>query len=345
MTRARKAPSIILPFLVACLVGPGAAPRAHAQAIEHIVLFHFKDDASPSQIREILDAFEGLPTKIAGITGFQWGVNNSPEGLAKGFTHGFVVTFKDAASRDAYFPHVAHQALVSILMPALAEVFAFDFAVNEPPPAAEPGRTHHLVFFKFKDSTTPAQVDEVNGAFAQLPRKVSGLVHYRAGTNNLAEPLNKGFTHGYHLTFANDRARDDYLIHPDHRRFGSLVGSLLAEALVLDFTVGPSSRSLFVMDGLEPYRVYQRDADGGADLQFKGISRNDGVIEARLRSGRRTVPGFDWRPAGKAVGGLFEAKLDDVPAGGEYTVEVRRRDALGNVGDHTEVANILVGDI
>lgn len=313
--------------------------------VQHLVLFQFQEDTSDAEVRALLEEFDPLPAKVPGVAGFQWGVNNSPEGLSKGFTHGFIVTFKDTAARDAYFPHPAHEAFVARLRPKLAKAFALDFSVPDVLPPAEPGRTHHLVFFKFKQSASEEEIDRVNAAFAALQRQVSGLLHYQAGPNNLSRDLNDGFTHGYLLTFIHERARNDYLPHPAHKAFGGLVGPLLEDVLVLDFTVVPSSRRLFVTHGLEPFRVYQRDANGVASIQFGGVSRDDGAIEARLRAGRRTVKNFDWKVVGEARNGVFEAALEGVPTGGEYTVEVRRRDALGNVAEHTEVADILVGDI
>src|SRR5688572_8116376 len=97
---------------------PAVAQESASKApLRHVVLFKFKDDATKEQVQEIVTAFQGLPKKIDGITAFEWGTNNSPEGLAEGFTHCFVVTFKDTASRDAYLPHQAHKDFVAVLRP------------------------------------------------------------------------------------------------------------------------------------------------------------------------------------------------------------------------------------
>jgi len=112
------------------LVGHSAAEaqeEKQAAALRHVVLFKFKDDATKEQIQEIVAGFAALPKKIDGISGFEWGTNNSPEGLAQGFTHCFVVTFKDAKSRDAYLPHPAHKDFVGLLMPRLDKVLVVDY--------------------------------------------------------------------------------------------------------------------------------------------------------------------------------------------------------------------------
>jgi Stress responsive A/B Barrel Domain len=100
---------------------PAAAP------LRHVVLFKFKPETTKEQIDEIVKGFQALPKKIDGITAFEWGTNNSPEGLAEGFTHCFVVSFKDSASRNAYLPHQAHKDFVAILLPRLDKVMAVDY--------------------------------------------------------------------------------------------------------------------------------------------------------------------------------------------------------------------------
>jgi hypothetical protein len=110
--------------------GPSAATAQEAASsapLRHVVLFKFKADATKEQIDEIVAGFQALPKKIEGITAFEWGTNNSPEGLAEGFTHCFVVTFDNAKSRDAYLPHQAHKDFVAILLPRLEKVLVVDY--------------------------------------------------------------------------------------------------------------------------------------------------------------------------------------------------------------------------
>src|SRR5262249_29704330 len=70
------------------------------KVLRHVVLFKFKDDASPAQVQEVVDAFGALPSRIDTIDGYEWGTDVGVENLAAGFTHCFVVTFRDAAGRD-----------------------------------------------------------------------------------------------------------------------------------------------------------------------------------------------------------------------------------------------------
>ena len=99
--------------------------------LRHIVLLKWKPETTPKQIEAIETAFRALPAKIETIVGFEGGANNSPEGLAQGFTHCFLLTFKTAADRDAYLPHPAHQQFGEILSPHLQDVLVVDFWVKE----------------------------------------------------------------------------------------------------------------------------------------------------------------------------------------------------------------------
>ena len=95
--------------------------------IRHVVCFKFKEGADPGKIRKVEREFAALKGKISGIRSLEWGKNNSPEGLNKGFTHCFIVTFDNEESRTKYLPHPDHQAFVSILKPILDDVFVIDF--------------------------------------------------------------------------------------------------------------------------------------------------------------------------------------------------------------------------
>ncbi len=335
----RKLCFVLLASIACQIAGAADAP------VHHIVLFKFKDDASPQEILHIVKEFAEMAEKVPGIIGYQWGTNNSPEGLNQGFTHAFLITLKNREARDTYMTHPVHRDFAdNLALPRVEKAFVFDFEVEEAPPPAEPGRTHHLVFFKYQESASEEKIKEAAEGFAALPKKVPGLLYYQTGPSITPERFEKGF-HGFWLTFINERSRNDYLPHPGHLEFVRLVKPMIQEVLVFDLTVCPSTRSLFVTDGLEPYRVYQRNKEGAATLKFSGVSLDDGPIEARLREGRRTVEGFDWKVVGNALGGEWKAELPGVPTGGEYTVEVRRRDPMGNVASHTEVADILVGDL
>ncbi len=95
--------------------------------LRHAVLFKFKAETSKEQIKQIEEAFRGLPSKIDSIRDFEWGTDVSPEEKSKGFTHCFFVTFADEKGRDAYLPHAAHQDFVTIVRAHVEDVCVVDY--------------------------------------------------------------------------------------------------------------------------------------------------------------------------------------------------------------------------
>lgn len=95
--------------------------------LRHVVMFQFKESSGEADVQKVVDAFRELPSKISEIADFEYGVNNSPEGLDGGLTHCFLVTFKSEADRDAYLPHPAHKAFVEVLQPHLEKVTVIDY--------------------------------------------------------------------------------------------------------------------------------------------------------------------------------------------------------------------------
>lgn len=95
--------------------------------LRHVVLFKFKDDADPVAIKKAEDAFAALPSKIPEIKSFEWGLNNSPEGLNKGLTHCYLLTFKSETDRATYLPHPDHKAFGALLGDILEDVTVVDY--------------------------------------------------------------------------------------------------------------------------------------------------------------------------------------------------------------------------
>ncbi|HRI79955.1 MAG TPA: Dabb family protein [Cyclobacteriaceae bacterium] len=119
----------LLPFAIglSAFYSPPKVP------VKHIVVFRYKSTATPQQITEVTEAFKALKNKIPGIVSFEYGVNNSPEKLNKGFTHVYLLTFEDAAARDAYLPHPEHKKFGELLgkLGVLEEPFVVDFEVGK----------------------------------------------------------------------------------------------------------------------------------------------------------------------------------------------------------------------
>jgi stress responsive alpha/beta barrel protein len=95
----------------------------------------------------------------------------------------------------------------------------------------------HLVVFKFRPDADPAKIRQVIDALAALQHAVPGILSFEHGVNNSPEGKNLGFTHVCLLTFEDAQARDAYLPHPEHQKFGTLLRSLAIfdDAFVVDW--------------------------------------------------------------------------------------------------------------
>jgi len=108
------------------LVSAGT-PQEHQRVLRHVVMFKFKETSTEADIARIVKAFGALPERIKEIKGFEWGTDNSPEGLQQGLTHCFFVTFASEADRDAYLPHPAHKEFVDLVGPHVEKVTVVDY--------------------------------------------------------------------------------------------------------------------------------------------------------------------------------------------------------------------------
>jgi len=116
---------------------------------------------------------------------------------------------------------------------ALAAVISLAAVAADKP--AKSKKLLHVVAFKFKPSATPAQIQQVVDDFRALKKKITEIQGLEWGTNVSPEKLDKGFTHGFLLTFTSEKDRDIYLVHPDHKAFGKSLGPVLEDAFVLDY--------------------------------------------------------------------------------------------------------------
>jgi hypothetical protein len=93
----------------------------------------------------------------------------------------------------------------------------------------------HVVLFKFKESATQEQIDEVVKGFGELPQKIDAIHDYEWGTNNSPEDHAKGYTHCFLVTFKSEADRDAYLPHPAHQAFVKILLPILDEVHVVDY--------------------------------------------------------------------------------------------------------------
>ncbi|WP_192346654.1 Dabb family protein [Algoriphagus sp. Y33] len=112
--------------------------------------------------------------------------------------------------------------------------------IRESPMASQPDSVlRHSVFFSFKETSSPEDIQSVVDAFRNLQNEIDGIEGFEWGTNSSPENLNQGLTHAFTLTFHSDEARDAYLPHPAHKAFGAILGPHLDKVTVVDYWTRP----------------------------------------------------------------------------------------------------------
>ncbi len=113
-------------FLKDCML-PTVESVLSGTVLKHVVMFKFKPDTKQADINRVSDGFVELAANVDTVVDFDFGEDNSFEGLNQGYTHCYIVTFKNAADRDAYLPHPAHLEFVKMLAPFIDGALVNDF--------------------------------------------------------------------------------------------------------------------------------------------------------------------------------------------------------------------------
>jgi sialate O-acetylesterase len=114
--------------------------------------------------------------------------------------------------------------------------------------------------------------------------------------------------------------------------------------LFLAITLSFFGQTISIVKGPADYQVYQRGANGKADipLELKVEGGEGKTVFLSIKRGVVPVPGFIAHDLGKVANGALIATVKDVPAGGPYRFEFRTS-RLG-AAQHAR-SNVLVGDI
>src|ERR1043166_5642531 len=97
--------------------------------VKHIALMKFKAGTSDEQVEKVFEDLLDLSESVAGIEDYVAGPNSSPEAMNTGSPHGFIMTFQDTASRDAYLTNPDHDRVKTAVLPHIESVIVFDFEV------------------------------------------------------------------------------------------------------------------------------------------------------------------------------------------------------------------------
>lgn len=93
----------------------------------------------------------------------------------------------------------------------------------------------HVVMYKFQDDQSPERVQEVVDTFAGLPGKIDKIIGFEHGTNVSEEGKSEGFTHVFTVTFRDKAGLAEYLVHPAHLHYVSVVKDRREKVIVFDY--------------------------------------------------------------------------------------------------------------
>lgn len=79
--------------------------------LKHCVFLKISPETPTQKKHQVLDDLSGFSRSLAGVLDFDWGENLDFEQKSRGFTDGFVITFRDQKANDTYANHPTHKAL------------------------------------------------------------------------------------------------------------------------------------------------------------------------------------------------------------------------------------------
>ncbi|MDN5215880.1 Dabb family protein [Fulvivirgaceae bacterium BMA12] len=93
----------------------------------------------------------------------------------------------------------------------------------------------HVVSFQFKEEITLERRAQAVKDFLDLKNRIPAIKKFEGGENISVEGYDKGFTHCYVLTFANEEGRSIYLPHPAHIEVAKKNKPLMKDLFVVDY--------------------------------------------------------------------------------------------------------------
>jgi Stress responsive A/B Barrel Domain len=154
--------------------------------------------------------------------------------------------------------------------------------------AKEPEKVlRHAVFFKFKDGTSDEDIKKVVEAFDELPKKIDSIKDYQRGKQFSPIGFDDGLTHCFLVTFADEAGREKYLLHPEHKAFGKLLGPHLDKVFVVDFWGKPEKGR---KDREIKHALFLKFKDSASEEEKKGVE--DAI--AKLAANTDGVKAFEW---------------------------------------------------
>lgn len=93
----------------------------------------------------------------------------------------------------------------------------------------------HVVIFKFNDSSTAQEVQNVADTFYALKQSVPQIKAMEWGINNSPENFNQGFTHCFIISFKSEKDLADYQNNASHKAFQEVLKPHMEKVFVVDY--------------------------------------------------------------------------------------------------------------
>lgn len=77
----------------------------------------------------------------------------------------------------------------------------------------------HILLIDFQEDIKDEQLMLIKQSFLNIHRKIQGIHSVEWGNFSSPETLNEGFKYCVLITFVNETARDNYLIHSEHKNY------------------------------------------------------------------------------------------------------------------------------
>jgi hypothetical protein len=103
--------------------------------------------------------------------------------------------------------------------------------------ATEKVRVNHIVMVKFGPQTTDENISTGVGLLLRVKEQMEGFESMTHGPYKSNEGLNKGYNYGFTMVFSNEKARDEYLVHPAHEVAKSYIFAFAEDAIAFDYLI------------------------------------------------------------------------------------------------------------
>lgn len=166
-----------------------------SQTIEHVVLFHVKDDTDPSQVNAMVNGLNGLNSldQVVHLTAGPIARNRSS---SFNFTHMLHSRYKSKQDLDDYSAHPDHMGVVkSSVLPICDDIMAVDWVAVDinGPVVPRSGSAMRFTLLKLKEGLGETEKNEILGVIGGI-KDCFGPIDQLTCGENFSPARAKGFS-------------------------------------------------------------------------------------------------------------------------------------------------------